>query len=443
MRGFRGLILLLVVAGPLFWFTWRESKKGPIETGEKHDKVFSVGADAIEELEIRSEAGEQTKLQRTGGAWAIVQPAVMAQPDEATVSGITANLASMEVQRVIDENPTDVAQFGLATPRVEVAFKAAGQQHRLQIGQKTPSGTDVYARLADQKRVFLVSSFLESSFNKSPFDLQDKSAIKVDRDKVDALSIAAAGRDTTFAKVNGEWVLKAPVDGRAEFSAVDGLVSRIGGLQMKSVVAGPAPAGNYGLDKPAATVRIGSGSSQATLVVGAAAADGAVYARDLSRPAVFTIESSLLDDLRKDASEYRQKDLFDARAFNTRKLEITRNGQTSTFEKITTKDKDGNETEAWGQTTPAPRSVEAATIEVLISAATGARATSFAPAGAKTGLNTPELSVALQYDENKNEKVVFARSGGTVYASRTGSAGTAIVDPAVLDAIVKALDAVK
>lgn len=443
MRGFRGLILLVVVALPLFWFTYRESKKGPVETGEKHDKLFSVGADAIEELEIRSDAGEQTKLQRKGGAWAIVQPAVAAQPDEATVSGITANLASMEVQRVIDENPTDVAQFGLTTPRVEVAFKAAGQQHRLQIGQKTPSGTDVYARLADQKRVFLVSSFLESSFNKSAFDLQDKSVIKVDREKVDALSIATAGGDTTFAKVNGEWVLRTPVDSRAEFSAVDGLVSRLGGLQMKSIVAGPPSAGNYGLDKPAATVRIGSGSSQATLVVGAAAADGAVFARDLSRPAVFTIESSLLDELRKDPSEYRQKDLFDARAFNTKKLEITRNGQTSTFEKTTTKDKDGKETETWRQTTPTARNVDAATIEVLISAATGARATSFAPSGAKTGLDTPELSVALQYDENKNEKVAFARSGDTVYAVRTGSSGTAIVDAAVLDGIVKALDAVK
>lgn len=444
MRGFRGLILLVVVALPLFWFTYRESKKDPAaDTGDKRDKVFSIGADAIEELEIKSEAGDQTTLQRKGGAWAIVQPAVAALPDEAVVSGITSNLASMEVQRVIDENPSDVAQFGLAAPRVEVAFKAAGQQKRLQIGQKTPSGTDVYARVADQKRVFLVSSFLESTFNKSAFDLQDKAVLKLDREKVDTLSISAAGRDTAFAKANGEWMIKTPVDSRAEFTAVDGLVSRLGGLQMKAIAAGPAPSGNYGLDKPAATVRIGSGSSQASLVVGTAAADGAVYARDLSRPTVFTIESSLLDELRKDPSEYRQKDLFDARAFNTKKLEVTRAGQTSAFEKATAKDKDGKDVETWRQTAPSARTVDAATIEALISAATGARATSFAPAGVKTGLDTPELSVALEYDENRTERVAFARTGGSVYAARQGSAGAAVIDAAVLDAIVKALEAVK
>ena len=166
MGRLRSFIILLVIGIPLFWYTYRESKKGPVDDTPKHDKVFSVDASKIDEIEVKSESGERTTLQRKGSDWTIVQPAP-APTDQATVSAITSNLASMEIQRVIEENPADVAEFGLATPRVEVGFKAGGQQHRLQIGQKTPAGTDVYARLADQKRVFLVSSFLESTFNKS------------------------------------------------------------------------------------------------------------------------------------------------------------------------------------------------------------------------------------------------------------------------------------
>ena len=114
-----------------------------------------------------------------------MQPAA-APPDEAAVSGITSNLASVEIQRVIDENPADLKEFGLAEPRVEVAFKAGGQERRLQIGQKTPPGTDVYAKLADQKKVFLISSYLDSTFNRGTFDLRDKSVLKLDREKIDA-----------------------------------------------------------------------------------------------------------------------------------------------------------------------------------------------------------------------------------------------------------------
>jgi hypothetical protein len=199
----------------------------------------------------------------------------------------------------------------------------------------------------------------------------------------------------------------------------------------------------YGLEKPAATVRLGSGSSQATLLVGGAAETGNVYAKDFSRPAVFTIESSLLDDLKRDASEYRQKDLFDARSFNTTRLEIVRNGQTTVFEKTKVKDKDGKEQEKWRQTAPAARDVDAAKIEALISAATGARATGFADSTAKTGLDKPELSLAFKYDEGKEERVAFARTKEGAYASRTGSPGAAKVDASVVDAIVKALEDVK
>lgn len=442
MRGFRGLLILLLVAVPLVWFAYRESQKGPVDPNGTHDKVFTVEAAKIDEIEIKSEAGERTTLRRNGTGWAIVQPVVTAPPDEAAVSGITSGLASLEVQRVIDESPADVTEFGLAAPKVEVGFKSGGQQHRLQLGQKTPSGTDVYARLADQKKVFLVSSFVESTFNKSTFDLQDKSVLKLDREKVDALSVTAGGPEMRFTKTNGEWVLAAPVEARAEYSMVDGLVARLGGLQMKSIAAAPE-SGIYGLDKPAATVRIGSGSSLATLVIGGAAADGTVYARDLARPAVFTIESALLDDLKKAPSEYRQKDLFDARSFNTSRLDIVRNGQTSSFAKTKAKDKDGKETETWRQTAPTARAVDGGTVEALISAATAARATSFAPPATRVATASPELVVALTFDDNKEERVTFVRTGAIAYAVRAGAQGAAVVEPAEIDSIVKALEAVK
>jgi hypothetical protein len=441
MRGIRFLILL-AIAIPIGWYAYHDSKKGPIDDGPKHDKAFSVEADKIDELEIKSESGDRTVLRKKGTDWEIVQPAP-AKPDQGAVSGIATNLSSLEIQRVVEENAPDLKEFGLAPARVEVAFKAGGQQHRLQIGTKTATGTDVYAKLADQNKVFLVGSFVDSTFNRGTFDLRDKTVLKLDREKVDAIEVTTREHSIQAAKVNGEWQLKQPPAGRAEFAAIDSLVSRISSLQMKSEVA---PEGGdlkkYGLEKPAATVRIGSGSSQATLVV-SAVEGGTVYAKDLSRPTVFTVESSLLDDLKKDPAEYRQKDLFDARSFNTTHLEIVRNAQTFTFDKAKIKDKDGKEQEKWRQLAPTARDVDAAKIEALMSAATGARATGFVDSTAKTGLDKPELTVAVKYDEGKDERVTFARAADGGYAARAGSPGAAKVDPATIDGIVKALEDLK
>lgn len=441
MRGVRFLILLLI-AVPLGWYAYHDSKKGPVDDSPKRDKVFTVEADKIDEIQIKSESGDRTTVHKKGTDWEIVQP-ISSATDQASVSGITSNLSSVEIQRVIDENPSDLKEFGLAEPRVEVAFKANGQQKRLQLGQKTPAGTDVYAKLPDSKRVFLISSFLDSTFNKSTFDLRDKTVLKLDREKVDGLEITSNNHTTKFAKKNGEWEITQPSASRAEFSAVDGLVSRVGSVQMKSIVPDASDLKKYGLEKPATTVRLDSGSSQAFLALGNAAESGSVYARDLSRPGVFTIESSLADDLKKDASEYRQKDLFDARSFNTTRLEIVHNNQTSTFEKTKVKGKDGKEEEKWKQLAPTARDVDAAKIESLISAATGARATGFVETTAKTGLDKPELTVAFKYDEGKDERVTFARTKDTAYALRAGVPGAAKVDASLIDSIVKALGEVK
>ena len=107
------------------------------------------------------------------------------------------------------------------------------------------------------------------------------------------------------------------------------------------------------------------------------------------------------------------------------------------------KDKDGKEQEKWRQVAPAARDVDGAKIEALLSAATAARATGFVDTTAKTGLDKPELTVALKFDEGKDERVTFARSAETGYAARAGSPGAAKVDASAIDAIVKALEDIK
>jgi Domain of unknown function (DUF4340) len=444
MRGLRSFIFLSVVLIGLGSYAYLvESKREPSD-GDKKAKAFTVQADKIDEITVTSESGDQTTLKKSGNDWQIAQP-VAAQPDSAEVSGLTSNLSSLEVGRVIDENPGDLGEYGLAQPRIEVAFKTGGEEHRLQIGRKTPPGTDLYAKLANAKRVFLIPSYLEGTFNKKTFDLRDKTVLKLDRDKIDRLGVTTPARTVEFAKENGEWHMTSPLKARADFTTVDGLVSRLHTLQMKSLVA--AEAGNlseYGLDKPRATIRLGSGSSLATLIVGKSSGEGTDYAKDQSRPAVFGIEASVADDASKDPAEFRQKDLFDARAFNTTRVDIVRGTETISFEKVKAKNKEGQDEEQWKQVAPAAKDADQTKVDNLIAAVTGARATGFVDSTAKTGLDKPELSITIKFDEGKREeKATFARTGSNGFATRAGEPGAAKVDIAAIENIVKSLDALK
>lgn len=444
MRGVRSFLLLLAICLGLGGYAYFvESKRDPSDA-EKKGKAFTVEADKIDEITVKSESGEQTTLRKGGNEWQFAKPE-NGQPDGAEVTGLTSNLSTLEVQSVVDENPGDLAEYGLAPPRMEVTFKAGGQEHRLQIGRKTPPGTDLYAKRADEKRVFLIPSFLESTFNKNAFDLRDKTVLKLDRDKIDALALTSSKGTVQFAKADSEWQMTAPLKARADFQAVDSLVSRLNTLQMKSLVAPEAATlVGYGLDKPSTTIRLGSGSSQAVLLIGNEAGEGVLYAKDDSRPAVFTIESSVVTDARKDAGEFRQKDLFDARAFNANRVDIVRGSDTLAFEKAKTKDKDGKEEEKWKQVAPTARDVDQTKVDNLVSAITAARATGYADSTAKTGLDKPELTITIKFDEGKREeKVALARTGSDGFASRTGEPGAAKVDIAAIENIVKSLEALK
>ena len=157
------------------------------------------------------------------------------------------------MDRVVDEAPKNPGDYGLKEPVAEVTFKQKGDKdfRTLQLGSKTPTGNDLYARVAGDKKVFLIAGYLESTFNKQPFDLRDKKVMSFDRDKVDRLEITQGNATVAATKAGGEWRLTAPVEARGDFGALEGIVSRLGSTQMKSLVAEQATdLKQYGLDKP-------------------------------------------------------------------------------------------------------------------------------------------------------------------------------------------------
>ncbi|MEP7309282.1 MAG: DUF4340 domain-containing protein [Acidobacteriota bacterium] len=444
MRGLRSTIALIVVLGGLgayiYFVTW---KKSP-ETTAPQEKVFvGFDADKVEELKITSDKGEVTTLKKSSGAWQLVAP-VTTTADESEASAIVNALGQLSISRIVDENPSDLKDYGLASPRFEVDYKPAGaaSYRRILVGDKSPTGSDLFAKRNDDKRVFLIPAAQEGTFNKSTFDLRDKIVLKFERDKVDGVDVTADGKTLQIAKDNMEWKITQPLQARADYGSVEGLIGRLQTTAMKSIVADaatPEELKKYGLDKPAATVQLKLGSASATFVVGAKAEGNTVYARDASKMAVVTVDSMLADDLKKGAGEYRRKDVFEFRPFNATRLEITRGGQTVAFEKVKGEGKDA--VDKWRRATPNPADADKDKMDSLLSRLSNMRATAFVDASAKTGLNAPAMTVSAKYDDGKKEeKVSFGKSDADVYVSKPGEPGAAKVDATDFNEATKTLD---
>jgi hypothetical protein len=443
MRGGKSFLLLLIVAlgvGGYAWFV--ERKADPSDAAAKHDKVFTVESEKIDEITVKAATGEQTKLKREGGAWKIVAPAALT-PDLAEVSAMTTALAGVEMDKTVEDNAASLANYTLEPARISVNFHIeGGASHTLDLGVKTPNGADLYARADGGKKVFLVGAYREDALNKTTFNLRDKTVLTFDRDKADYLKIDDGKKPVAMAKAaTAQWKLTEPITGGADFTAVDGIVGRLYQLKMKSLVAedGSADLKKYGLDKPQYTVTLGAGSARSTLVIGGKAEDGSVYARELTRPMVFTLESTLADDLKKPASDYRQKDVFEFRAFTAKRVEITRGGETYAFA-LATAGSDSKPAE-WKLEKPVAKALDATKANDMLGNFSNLRADSFVDA-AGAG---PETTVTATFGEgtaSRTETVTFrevpAKATGkgakdkeavpaTVHAVRKGEKGAMVI----------------
>ena len=452
MRGARStLVMLVVFLGLAAYVYFIEMERRPASETPPNEQLFEIAADDIETLTVKT-GSDETLLRRIDDEWELTSP-IEEAADGAAVSSITAEVSTVEIRRVVQEEPGDLEPFGLSSPVVEVSFTIAGDEtdHRLLIGETSPTGTDRYAKVADNDRVILVAASTESALNKSTFDLRDKTILDVETADVDGLEIARAGSDLQLSKSNNEWRLVQPWDVRADFSTVEGLVGRIASGRMQSVATEDINAEEeitateddtvaYGLTEPELTATLRVGGAAATLLVGSHAPKGERYAQDASRSIVFTIDRSLVTDLGREALEYRRKDLFSFRSFNATRLEIEQPETTVVFEKTADPAEDTEAT--WTQTQPEAGAIERSDMDDLLSKISNLRADSFVESRTEVAISDADIIAVVRVtygDEETEESVVFWRNGDRTYAVNGDEPGAGVVESGSVDNAFDAL----
>jgi len=435
------LALVAVLAGLGAYIYFVDSGE-PASGTEVKAKAFSVVADDIEELRIAIADGDTSTLKRVERGWELTDP-VQAEADSSELENMASVLSSLEVQRVVDEAPVDLAPFGLATPHLEVSFRAKGSTtfNRLLIGEKTPTGGDVYAKKPDEPRIFLLSAFVDDTFKRSAFDLRDKTILKFDRNAVTALELVNASGAMRFERKGANWMFVEPRPMRADFATLESTITSLSATLMQKFVADdatPAELAEYGLARPSASATIVTGDSRIGLLLGRT--DNAeTYARETSKPAILMVAPTIVGDLKRNLDEFRRREVFDLKSFSTTRLQVQRGPESMSFEKSTVDGKD-----VWKSGTGAV--VDTAKVEDLLTRLSGVRTATFAATTAPA-LRTPVLVVTASFGENKDENltetVTLARAGERVVASRPDEPGTLEVEGAPLDDILKAIDALK
>ena len=417
--------LLLTALGAYIYFYERE----PVEdTDSEEVELFELELEDFREIEIRRTEGENLKVTKDNDSWRIFEP-IEAPADTTEVESLARNIAELERGRYVAEGEDiDLDEFGLTEPELQVHFEVEGAETStgLLLGDETPTGSNRYAKLSNENKVFVIASHLKGSLDKKPWDLRDKKVLHFDTDLVERLSLKGPENEVILAKVSEDlWNVTTPSFCRADRYKASSLVSRFETAKMEEIVSGSVDElAAFGLDPAAYEVDIQlKGGERVRLQIGNEK-DGKYYARDLDRSLVFLVASSLVDDIKKDASEYRSKRLFDYATYQVAKFQIATAAEP---DRIYEKVKEGeDENVQWVETAPESREWDRTIVEDLLYKINGTDAEDLIEVtdGDLTpfGLAPPTYVITVWHEEEEavEEVAIGKPEGDTVYAHRKG-----------------------
>lgn len=417
------IVVLVAIALGAFVYFYDMKHSSPKEGAEDESKpAFSFAASDVTALTI-TRADQKFVFENRQGTWQIVQP-VDTQADQSVLEGITTGLSSARVSRTLPAKPEELQSYGLATPKLTLDFQLKnGTKHSVRLGEKDFSGIEVYGIVDGAQQVSLLPESLLGSADRPLDELRDRAVLHIAASDVASFDLKNSEGEIEASKKSSDWNFAKPGAAAADNGEVESLLSTVALAKMTKVTSEtPNDLAKYGLTKPVITLRLDlAKGNTATLVVGKKEGEN-YFARDESRPTIFSINSDLFKKLSVKFFDLRDKNLVHFDSSQLSRIEIQNPGSKETI----VCDKGKNE--EWVLEEPASLKGKTANLSKISIPFETARAQDILdspPGTIAAKFAKPALVVTLVDSAGKKTGVRFsAASEGFVYA-RT-SAGPAV-----------------
>ena len=424
------LAVLAVLGGAVYWSDKKkaEDEKHPPVAADAAPKILTIPDDQIQNVRLERRGGDIVALSKASGKWELTDPKLLAA-DQDAANGVVQNLSNLASDRLIEDKATNLGTYGLTNPSEQVIItRKDGKKDTLLLGDDVPTGSGVYAKLANDPRVFTIASYVKTGLEKSAKDLRDKRLLRFNSDKLTRVEVAAKGPAFEFGK-NGqnEWQIVNPSPMRADSQQVDELVRKLKEAKMDpnvseedTVKAEKA----FATGTKVATITIADSSGTETLEIRKGKEAKDYYAKSSVVESISKVPADLGDGLDKAVDDFRNKKLFDFGFSDPSQVAVG----SQVFQKSGDKWMSG------------PGQMDSASVQTLIDKLRDLTATGFAEKSA--GEPFVALS-ATSSDGKKAERVSVTKQADGYFATREGEPAVYKLDPKAVDDIQKAAAAVK
>lgn len=406
----RGLMIATVVlaalAGTLYWSNHHKPAGDAAKiSAYAPPKILALQEMDIAAIDIKKKGGDEVALAKDGtGNWKIAGPR-RTGADQDAVSSMLSTLSSLSSDRLIEEKASNLGQYGLTEPTLQVSITRKGAKtQKLLVGDDTPTGGGAYAKLEGDPRVFSIASYTKSSLDKSAKDLRDKRLLTVESEKISRVELITKKQDIEFGRNKDGWQIVTPKPLRADAFQVEELVRNLKDAKMDVSVSDAdekKAASAFATGSPMATAKVTDESGTQELQV-RKSKDG-YYAKSSAVEGVYKVSDELAQGLNKSLDDFRNKKLFDLGFNDPNKIEM-HDGPKAYF--LTRSGDDW-----WSD----GKKMDASSLLPFVENIRDLSARKFA----ESGFTTPMLDLTVTSNDGKRvEKVLISKDGDSYIARR-------------------------
>lgn len=250
---------------------WRD--KSALRVKAEDVTQLLVNAPAIQanfERILKGEDGEPDQ-------WLMKTP-VEDRADAGAIRSLLEQLSLAKAPRFLEDNPQDLAKWGLEKPVANLEVVTPGGKSTLRIGKVVEGGRA--AQNSISRVVFVAPESLLDLLSRPHRDWRDKQILRFSIQDVENLKVSARGREASLQYDGSQWNRAGGVEKDAKGTSQAALDILIGlqGLTAQNFINRPKSLSPYGLDKPVFQAELSGSAWNAPKTIQIGNRNGKIYA---------------------------------------------------------------------------------------------------------------------------------------------------------------------
>jgi hypothetical protein len=372
------------------------------------DKLVDLSSEDVQKIILKK--GETViQFERAGDEWLITKP-LEAKADKYEVNRLADDFSRLNIERVVEENATDLEKYGIPQTDVSLFYQGQQQPIKIQIGMENPLDKTFFAKREDEQRVVLIPSLLKSLLEKNVFDFRQKDIFRFETDQAKQIALNSKDIQWSAEKEDEEWYLQKPIHALAKKSDINDVLYSLSNMKAKEFVSeekNDEEIKDYGLDNPEFEVSVTFPLENRQVTFSIQKKDAAVYATSSLSSKLIQVEDSILNDLGKSIEELREKKVCEFFAWEAGKLKISKGNLSLTLEK--------DEEDTWHFEEAQGEEADKDKVQSFLRTIEGLEAEKFVDPPLELqdyGLETPQAEVKIWVNEEEDKtKEIFILIG--------------------------------